>query len=91
MEVRYQLRYSPVNRIYVPPETRDSIPAASTSSHQPAPAGQGGAQPRPNPPWRPGARLIPTRPVRQARDDAPAGPGLCGRPELVGCFLIKMA
>ena len=35
MEVRYQLRYSPVNRIYVRPETRDSIPAASPSSHQP--------------------------------------------------------
>ena len=35
MEVRYQLRYSPANRIYVPPETRDSIPAASPSSHQP--------------------------------------------------------
>ena len=40
MEVRYQLRYSPVNRIYVPPETRDSIPAASTSSHQPSRPGQ---------------------------------------------------
>ena len=38
MEVRYQLRYSPVNRINVPPETRDSIPAASTSSHQPRPS-----------------------------------------------------
>jgi hypothetical protein len=36
MEVRYQLRYSPENRIYVPPETRDSIPAASTLRTSPS-------------------------------------------------------
>src|SRR5579872_5680218 len=40
MEVRYQLRYSPVTRIYVPPETRESIPAARPSSHQPIPVRQ---------------------------------------------------
>jgi hypothetical protein len=34
MEVRYQLRYSPVSRIHLSSQTADSIPAASTCSHQ---------------------------------------------------------
>jgi len=46
-----------VNRICVPPETRDSIPAASTSPHQPAPARTPGTRTRTNR----------SRPVRQAR------------------------
>ena len=42
MEVRYQLRYSPVSRIPALAD-RISIPAASPSSHRPVPAPPGTA------------------------------------------------